>query len=382
MAPPKVRHSATQSTRGTVFQLCVALRECYRLQPTEKLLIEELGDVTVEGSRQIEVKQESGVLSDGHRSFWKTLRNWMDEAFSHEGYQALVLHTTQVFGAKARLATWNDLDGTSRLDLLRSIHKDFEEAYKARSTGSSAPPPSSVLKYQRFVLDQRREPKLRELIGKVLIEAGADGLSDLYGRLKQDRARSVLSGKRDDFMNALIGFVCRPGMAEGDRWEISCESFNEKIQELTATYSRETREFPRKQYLEHEAKSGDAVRDDLFVEKIREIEYASAVARAIHHYEAAIRTMSEEFAAYRVDPSRFRVYSDEVEGRFETSYRRACRECRSVIGDSQAFYDRTVSAPGPAFPGFGDSPDWFRNGLLHIRMNESGREFRWKLSKQ
>ncbi len=86
MSTEKVRQDATASTRGTIYQLCVAVEKCYELREGKKLLIEELGDVTIKGDQQVEVKQYSDSLTDGHHNLWNTLKNWMDDGFDHTQY--------------------------------------------------------------------------------------------------------------------------------------------------------------------------------------------------------------------------------------------------------------------------------------------------------
>ena len=126
MTENKSRQDATESTRGTVYHLCVAVQKCYELREDESVLLEELGDITTEDKEQVEIKQYSDTLTDGHLNFWNTLRNWMDDSFNHASYSSLVLHTTQEFGPRASIAKWNESTTESRIHLLRAINASFE----------------------------------------------------------------------------------------------------------------------------------------------------------------------------------------------------------------------------------------------------------------
>jgi len=119
----KIRQDATASTRGTIYHLCVAVAKCYELKEGQKLLIEELGDVTIENEQQIEVKQYSARLTDGHHNFWNALKNWLDDGYDHTPYKSLILHTTQEFGSDATISEWNGVDAEKRLELLLAINK-------------------------------------------------------------------------------------------------------------------------------------------------------------------------------------------------------------------------------------------------------------------
>lgn len=381
MSAEKVRQDATASTRATIYHLCVAVDKCYKLKVGQKLLIEELGDITIDGEQQVEVKQYSDRLTDGHHNLWNTLRNWMGDEFDHTPYSSLILHTTQEFGLDATICEWNSINPDERIALLLAIKQKFEKAYDKAKVANPKQTASAVLKHQRYVLDPQRLTKLRSLIGKVWIEATAKDLPELYEELKH-QIRGILSGKMNDYLNSLIGFVCRPGQNAGERWEITYEEFASKLEELTNIFRSETRVFPSKHFNKIGAVSPDEDREDLFIKKIHDIQYPEVISHAIHNYEAAIQTIDEEFIAYRTEPDKFKAYSKAVEDRFETNHRIACRKCNDEILDSKNFYDETHASHPPDFPGFQDSPDWFRNGLLHIRMNDNQADYIWRVNKK
>lgn len=382
MSEARLPQDATASTRGTIYHLCVAVKKCYELRAGQQLLIEELGDLTIEREQQIEVKQYSDALVDGHHNFWNTLNNWMGDEFDGAPYHSLILHTTQEFGPDARIARWNELDANARLTLLLEINGEFEIANTKKCGSDPKKAPSAVLLLQRKVLAANARSKLLDLIGKVFIEARVPKLSALYEELKQDRVRGVLVGKRDDYLRSLIGFVCRSDKTARERWSISYEEFEAKICDLNATYSLETRRFPRKHFRPTYTLDPNDTRDDLFVQKIRDIGYTEVIRAAIHDYEATILTLTEEFRLYAVDPKDVEGYSSDLANRFRAAYRTACRKCSDVISDSQDLYDEQTGSPAPPLLAFGDTPDGFRNGLLHQRMNDPIAGLQWRLSKQ
>src|SRR5574344_920070 len=97
------RNTATDSTRAIFHQQWVALHCCFDMDsPSQQILIESLGDVTVENDTQVEVKKYADSLTDGHLNFWKTLRNWMDEHFDDSPYRSLILLTTQEYSATTK----------------------------------------------------------------------------------------------------------------------------------------------------------------------------------------------------------------------------------------------------------------------------------------
>ena len=381
MTENKSRQDATESTRGTVYHLCVAVQKCYELREDESVLLEELGDITTEDKEQVEIKQYSDTLTDGHLNFWNTLRNWMDDSFNHASYSSLVLHTTQEFGPRASIAKWNESTTESRIHLLRAINASFEEKFDNRKAEDEKVVPSSALSAQRYVLESSRTERLQSLVPKVWIEARSKTLPVLYEGLKQDRIKGIPSGQKGAYLDSLLGFVCRPDMTKGESWEITYEMFDRKLQELNSIHSVESRIFPSRHFhAKRESRHVDAS-EDLFVQKIRDIDYPDVIPTAIHHYQAAILTIDTEFQERRIEPEKFESYSSQVVQRFNGSYRKASRNCRDVIRDSQDFYDETLVDQAPDFPGFHDSPDWFRNGLLHAKMDNGDAQYKWKLTE-
>lgn len=382
MSSSYVRQDATPSTRGTIYQLWVAVARCYEMRKGEKLLIEELGDVTIQDREQMEVKQYTDDLTDGHHNFWNTLHNWMADAFNADVYTSLILHTTQNFGTKARLLEWNDASANRRLKILSEIHGEFEKSFKAKCDKNSDSKPSKVLIHQRYVLDPAREARLKNIVPKIWIEACQLTLPDLYSRLKDTRAY-VLEGKRDDFLNALLGFVCRPGKMAGERWEITYEEWSAKVGELISTYCKETLRFPRKHYRDEIPDPSKIQQvDELFVRKIHDIEYETQLSKAVYEYESTVKTIKEEFIAYQIDPELTKGYARRVENRFISEHSIACRTCTDEICDSQTLYDKVTGSDPPRLSGFDDVPDEFRNGILHIGMNDAEKQLKWKVEKK
>lgn len=383
MSSLSVRQDATASTRGTTYHLCVAVARCYEMREDQKLLIEELGDVTVKDQEQIEVKQYSDALTDGHHNFWNTLRNWMDDAFDADAYTSLILHTTQKFGAKTRLRDWNDAPLGRRMAILKEIHAEFEEGFSAKLATDLNSQPSKVLSLQRYVMDPGLTARLKDIAPKVLIEACQPTLPDLYSRLKDTRSQHILEGKRDDFIDALIGFVCRADKKAGERWEITYEKWSAKVQDLSSAYCKETRRFPRKYYRGENSDPPDTQQfDELFVRKIREIDYETQVSKAVYDYESTVKTINEELSAYQVDPELTKGYARTVESRFASEHSMACRGCTDEIRDSQNLYDKVTGSEPPRFSNFDDVADEFRNGILHISMNDYKKQLKWRVRKK
>lgn len=393
MSEEKAKHSAVSSTKAIVYQLCIAVQKCYEMVEEQAVLIEELGDVTTEGYSQIEVKQYNDSLTDGHPNLWKTLQNWIRDDFDISSYNALILHTTQQFGKNATIKQWNDSTSSRRLEILEKIHDENEIGYQDKIKKQSAtkddlipipqPPVPEVLKYQRYIFEKLHEDKLKEIVSKFFIEASSPTLSKLYIEIQQKYIKGILNTKRPDFLNALIGFIAQP-QSEGEKhWRITYKEFDDKIGELQALYNRETRIFPTKYF-----DSGYIPRQDqtknknqyLFIKKIEDIEHHEALEDAFNDYIRTIETINDEFKKYCVSIARTESYKKQLMRLFGGMHRKHARNCSNIIKDSQDFYDTVTTEPPPVFSGFDAIPSEFRNGILHVEMNDASKNFKWRLN--
>lgn len=377
-----LRSDATPMLRGAAFQLYVALECCFSLRPGQVVYVEELGDVTVPGVMQKEVKLFSAPLTDSHANLWNTLFNWTEPALNVCQFRFLILLTNQEFGKKSRLAEFNSLTAEKRMEMLDAIHKDLEKEFDRRNSGGSTTPSKTLLQ-QRDLLTSKRRQLLRKVIDRVVIEARCATPTELYTNLCQHQARQVLDSKREAYINALYGFVCRRGMHGCGHWKISCEEFDQEVQNLSATYCNESRQFPRVEFDKIEWADMDETSQDLFVRKIKDIGATeSHIKKAIRDYEGTTATINKEFLDHTSVGLHLKRFKSDVLELFEAAHEGACYGPVYDESTSIRFYLATIGSAPPTFPGYADSPSNFRNGILHIEMDELQSELQWKVVKK
>ena len=384
MSNDRLINDATASTKAIIYQLCVAVQKCFEMVADQKVLIESQGDVTIPDYQQVETKLYSDVLTDNHKNFWNTLNNWMQDGFKATPYASLILSTTQQFGERATISKWNEATSKERLEILEAIHRQAEEreAERQNEAADVKNKTPDILLLQRFVLDLSRRDKLYQVIEKFVIEACSPTLPELHTIIKQQYIKGILDGKKDDFLDALIGFVTQAPATREQRWEITYDRFDKKVGDLIALYNRETRVFPRKHFDSTkmpDAHQVDAHRDHAFVQKIQDIEHHPAIPKAVRDYLGAVQTINEEFKNYEVPLSRTKNYADELVQIFEARYRIASRKCMDIIADSQDFFENITVDEPREFEGFNRPPMAFRNGLLHTQLDDDDKDLQWRL---
>lgn len=386
MSNSRLNHDATASSKGTIYQFCVAVQKCYEMTAGQKVLIESQGDVTISGSQQVETKFFSDLLTDGHINFWKTLHNWMQDKFDPMRYTSLILYTTQQYGERATISKWNESIPEERLNILQSIYQQAEkrEADRQKKVSRIKPKTPDVLLLQRFILDTERSSKLIQIIEKFAIEACSPELPELHSIIKQQYIKGILDGKKDDFLAALFGFIAQPQATKAQSWEITYDDFDKKVGDLTTLYCRETREFPRKYFSSTKLPDSRQMEEHhnyIFVRKIQDIEHHIVIPEAIRDYLGAVRTIHEELRNYEVPPSRTDNYIAELVEIFIKRHRIASRRYTDIITDSQNFFDEVTTEEPREFEGFKRPPIGFRNGLLHTQLDDIDKKLQWKLEK-
>lgn len=378
--PPVLPQDATASTQGTVYQLYVVVWKCFEMVANQKVIVERFGDVTLSGQQQLEIKYFSDPLTDNHPNFWKSLNNWTRPEFDENQYESLILYTKQVFGSRSLFHDWNRKDVAGRMATLQAIVSAAEEKFKKQSPQagrSKKREPPDVLLMQRDIL--QRSGKLHSVVAKLAIADASPDIEGLYSRLKQTYAKGILEGKTDEFMQGLLGHVISPPTICGPSWEITFDDFTTKVRELTSQYCRGTCYFPMKFKRENVSPDDQAKHStDLFVSKIRDIQYETVIPKAIADYLYASDTILKDFKDYQVPHTAYRDFLDSVMDQFIPAYRKACRgQCD--ISNSQNFYDDMMSSPVPSFQGFQPPGTTFRNGVLHMQLNDVGENLRWRL---
>lgn len=376
------RADATPMMRGAIFQLCVAVERCFRLKSGQSVYVEELGDVSIPGETQTEVKHYTAPLTDNHPNFWNTLYNWTEPESQAENFRFLILHTTQQFGARSRLVDFNNLSANDRIQLLLQIHADLESEHVRRS-GSEDVRPSQTLAQQRDLLHGDRRERLNALMEKICIEARCASASELYEQLCEEKAAHVLDANARSYIDALIGFVCKPKMAGDMRWTVTFDEFKVHCQYLTSIYCTGSRQFPRAEFERLRDIEFSETRQDIFIRKIADVGGSGKViTTAIREYEGTTATIATEFRRHTSAAMQLREFEGEVIGVFEAAHLRACLKPVHDEHSSMRFYLTMVTSTPPSFPGYTDSPHSFRNGILHIAMDDEKRQYVWKVAKK
>jgi hypothetical protein len=282
---------------------------------------------------------------------------------------------------------FHDLNPTKAFiqSALKAIYSEANQREAKRATEKDHKSPA-VYRHQEYCLNQSRRDRLKSVIAKFTIASDEPYILELNEGLKRHHARPILRGKQQDYIDALLGFLISPTriLASGG-WVVTNEEFTAKTQELTAKYQKETRVFPVDCLRQPKGKIDDLIGDDpVFIKKIKEIEHDTEVRNAAREYLYAKETIGIDIGKYDMYPEAVSLYQDTVETDFRRRHQLAVLKFTSAMNaliQARIFYGETMTAHPLSFGSFGAAtPIEFRNGVIHIHMQDSAKDLKWRLA--
>lgn len=370
----KLKHDATASIIGTIYQFYVALESCFQLTEGEKLYIEKYGDITISDSKQIEVKNYSDDLTDLHENLWKTLGNWLQGGFDPTNYKDLFLLTTQNYSTESTLKDWNSKNKSEKMQLLKDIVANYEKRKKKDQNREAQ---------VKNILSEDNHEKLNSILEKFQIFDSSPIGEDLYSKIKDTRASHIPTGNRNDYINSLLGFIIAPESVASNNWEISYEAFSQRKQSLTEQYCTQTKIFPQIQ----KTISSDEIKEKkthLFVKKIEDINYSEVKNDAISEYIKTNHLILNDLSKYSIPKSIYDSYEQDLLAAYNPKYRKAKRNISNdneIEKCSKDFYDEITGEPSQPFANFNNTPYYFRNGFYHSMADDDAQDIKWSLKE-
>ncbi len=371
----KLKHDASASIKGTIYQFYVALEKCFGLLEGDSIYIEKYGDVT-SNNEQIEVKHYKNTLTDLNLNIWKTLKNWLDEDFNAGNYKSLILLTTQKFSTNSSFIGWNGKTKEEKKAVLGNVFNNFNKQNKTSE---------STKKILELVLNKDKEDKLLEILGKFNIECSAPIDEKYYSNLRQQYCKHIPEDNQDNYISALMGYLISPEVSNNKvAWEITYADFSQKTRTLTETHGQNATIFPNgANPLEEES---NHCSNYPFVRKIEDIEYQEVISEAISDFIRTRSVINNELKQYQFNKIDYENYENNIHKKYIANYRESLRNTniQDTIKDSKNFYDKVTGQESPIFRNFNDTPIYFKNGLLHEMANDEKNidKVVWKLKAE
>lgn len=373
MSGERTKNSALTTAQAFHYQVLIGLERCFSLREGQSLWLEKDGDVSLltpdtSMSAQIEVKNYTAPLTDHHENFWKTLKNWLAPDFDDLKYGALILHTTQAFGAKTRLRKWNAENVEARLKILEDI---FGERGSDQINAKS---PTEIIKLQTSVLNSDKS-LLRNVLGKVVLFTEAEDASTLKDSLFS-KLVGIPKSNHECYIESLIGFVY--GQANTTSWTVNAKDFFAKCQDLTSLLHRKDFTFPVFSCSEATESQVESYQDRLFVQKIKEIEHFEVISDAVGNWLELQNSLLDQLDGYPLYKDKTIIYQKRLIKAFRREYSSAQLQATDSIKSSKLLYNKTMNEH-PLNLDSDTPPIEYKNGLIHDAMDNEDFCLKWRV---
>lgn len=375
MSNSLTKNAALTTALAFHYQVLIGLDKCFSLDDGQSVWFEKDGDVSlispeVLTSTQTEVKDYSAPLTDHHENLWKTLKNWLASEFNHAQYGALVLHTTQAFGATTKLKDWNAQTAEQRFQTLEDIFLSRPE--KERNSES----PSEIIKLQKAVILNATKSDLLNVLAKVVLHIESADLDALRRSYYNKLSGYIPHSNRQAFAEGLIGFIYE--QSNSVKWVIEKAAFDQQREALTAKWGPKLFTIPDFTQRNASEEEVDSYLNALFAQKLCEIEYECVLPEAIGDWLEFINSSMEELHGHPQYTKMVERYREQWIRTFSAKYRSACRKKGDRTELSQNLYDQVTSETPFGVEGYPNPDIVFRNGLIHDAMDDDERDLKWR----
>lgn len=368
----KISFDSTSSVKGVLFQFLIALERCFEMQEGQAVYIETYGDVSIIGnmsdSKQIESKLYKRNLTGLDKNIWKSIHNWMSEAFPVDTFSSLILLTTQKVPIGSAWLNWNGKNPSERMEVLRNIKTNFDSR-KRKDKDLSA--------YMNVIFDAKNTTRLSQIAKMLYIDSISMDGNQYHKSLQEKYGKGIPDIQKGKYINHMFGYILNPDIVN-QNWRITYNDFAQEVEEVTKTLVENTAVFPTKVKLV-DIKDSD-YDGYTFVEKIKDIKYDGAISGAIDDYVHTASMIQQELEKSEAKKNSLLQYEENLKGSYTTKYRKASRNYNDGerITKSQDFYDDMTGSSDITFHTYNNVDLYFHNGMLHMMADEND-ELVWLL---
>ncbi len=355
---------ATPKYLGYVYQVLIAIEQCFQAKKNETIWIECFGDI-YDGNTSTEVKHhfEKTNLSSSSVDFWKTLKTLVTEdTFS---FNSLILHTTARIPDNSIFYGWNEQTKTNK--------------YKRLKNHS---PTDSIKSYYNATITNYNKNDLLSILEKLSIKSSQLSIEDKWDDLIEDRIFYTIPDQyKEDAFFWVYGYVEKQAINDRYNWQIKINDFNKACAVSLRKFTQDRIPFPSFKRTEVE----NSERNFLFIREMKKIELKDKpIERAISDY---LRAKKSEIKLLEYEPITMPEildkYDDSVLDNLESLKTASSEKIKKQdIGNENAnsisreLFHKSTESPHIDIAGVADTQKYYRDGRIHHNVNE--RKFFWR----
>jgi len=359
-------NQATPKYLGYVYQVLIAIEQCFAAKKNQTIWVECYGDV-YDGTIGTEVKHHIGdsYLINNSEDFWKTLKNLVTHDIS--GIEEFVLHTTSNIRKDSIFDGWNKLTKTIKYKRL----KEHE-------------PSAGIADYYNTTITNYRRTDLLLILDKLTIKSSQLSVQEKWEELKNNR--DIPDNYKEDALHWVYSYVNKQALVNHKHWQIKINDFDSaKIHSLNK-YTRGKLPFPA--ISSQEIKSTE--QSFSFVNEMKSLKFRNKpIEKAISDY---LRSGGSRLKLLEYEPFTMIEILDEYDKSVleKIESKKDHREAKLARGpmEEDDFLDASLELYNDGInklslieiPDVSSTGQYYQNGRIHHSVNES--LFSWIFKKE
>ncbi len=361
-------NQATPKYLGYVYQVLIAIEQCFQAKPNEVIWIECRGDV-YDGSNSTEVKHhfEPTNLTDNSIDFWKTLKNLVTEDVSE--FNSLILHTTASIPKDSIFCDWNQLSKTQKYTKLKN----------------NSPTETIKADYDKSITHFPRKDLL-PILEKLSIKSSQLNVKEKWEELRNSRLLSQLNDEfKADALHSIYGYVNERAINNRYNWHIKINDFDRVRKHASAKWTEG--KIPFEFIDKSEVDCGN--QSFLFIDEMKKVNVRSKpIESAISDY---LRAQINQIKLLELQPSIMPDILDaydksvlESQESLKQEYAEKIQEhdleTEKSLSTSRDLYHKSKNHQLINIPEVNNTQEYYHAGRMHHNVNEE--YFVWRFCKK
>ncbi|APC39965.1 hypothetical protein [Clostridium estertheticum] len=361
----------TLKTIGFIYQTYIGLIKCLEMKENDKVIIENLGDVTLISAKgnsvQIEVKHhlEPIGISDRSDEIWNTVWNWYNNFNEYKKVDEFILFTTGSLSSTSVFQDWEIKNISQKYNTFKSIGieiRDKEDGFRKS--------------YDKIFNNEHEINKLKSVLNRFKILSKQQTIKTIVCKYESTTFKFLAEkSKMEQFVSFLIGILLTIPI-KSECWAISYEEFDAIFKEYSKRFAVESNMPIPTEFENYEVTHGesDNIKCKRFVEEINIINLKDEVADAINDYCRTYKTIIGYFDSNIVKVKDLRDYKVDLTKILNSkrkSYKLKCQnDDNLLLLKSQEMYFDSIALDAKNFNGVSNNRSFFQNGVMHIIVDE------------
>lgn len=362
-------NQATPKYLGYVYQVLIAIEQCFEAKKNQTIWIECYGDV-YNGTIGTEVKHHIGqsYLIDNSPDFWKTLKNLVTEDIS--GIEEFVLHTTSDIAPGSIFDGWNDLAKGGKYKRL----KDHS-------------PVATVADFYAKTITNFPRKDLLPILDKLTIKSSQLPVKEKWEMLKECRILSYIPEElREDAFHWVYSYVNKMAIEDHRHWCVKINDFDSARQFALNKFTQHQIPFPSISKEEVDSAEGRF----RFVDEMEDLGFrVSPIEKAVSDY---LRSGQSRLKLLSYEPTTMVVILDEYDETVldcvmsKKDYLAEKLEIddfgsTASVEASRGLYHESIHGLNLIeVPGVSSTRPYYQNGRIHHSVDKG--QFTWKFRRE